>query len=64
MPRYFFNVRDGADLPDDEGIVLPNLAAAIKFAVVWPEYRARLTISLAIEKKHRRPDWDVIAIEE
>ena len=28
LPRYFFNVTDGADSPDSEGIVLPDLAAA------------------------------------
>jgi len=27
-PRYFFNVSDGADLPDVEGIVLQDRAAA------------------------------------
>ena len=28
LPRYFFNMSDGADLPDDEGIVLPDLTTA------------------------------------
>ena len=28
VPRYFFNVSDGADLPDEDGVVLPNLEAA------------------------------------
>lgn len=28
MPRYFFHVRDWRCRPDDEGTVLPNLAAA------------------------------------
>ena len=27
MPRFFFHVRDGQDLPDTEGTELPNLAA-------------------------------------
>ena len=27
MPRFFFHVRDGKDLPDTEGTELPNLAA-------------------------------------
>ena len=27
MPRYFFNVHDGRDYPDDEGTELPDLAA-------------------------------------
>lgn len=28
MPRYFFHVSDGAELPDDEGTVLADPAAA------------------------------------
>jgi hypothetical protein len=27
VPRFFFHVRDGVDLPDTEGTELPNLAA-------------------------------------
>ena len=27
MPRYFFHVRDGCDLPDTEGSELPDLNA-------------------------------------
>jgi hypothetical protein len=28
MPRYFFHIEDGADLRDDEGTMLADLAAA------------------------------------
>ncbi len=28
MPRYFFDLNDGAEWPDDEGVVLPNLETA------------------------------------
>ena len=28
MPRYFFHVADGEDLPDEVGTILPNTAAA------------------------------------
>lgn len=28
MPRYYFDIKDGEDLTDDEGSVLPDLAAA------------------------------------
>ena len=28
MPRYFFHVRDGTYIPDDEGVELPDIAAA------------------------------------
>lgn len=33
MPRYHFNVDDGLSLRDDDGIELPDLAAARKEAV-------------------------------
>jgi hypothetical protein len=33
MPRYFFNVLDGQDLPDLEGTVLPTPDAARVMAV-------------------------------
>ena len=28
MPRYFFHVSDGAEFPDPEGVVLPDVSAA------------------------------------
>jgi hypothetical protein len=28
MPRYFFDIKDGQDLPDRQGSLFPNLAAA------------------------------------
>ena len=34
MPRYFFNVHDGKDLPDDRGIELPSRHAAHREAIV------------------------------
>jgi hypothetical protein len=33
MPRYFFHVHDGQDLPDTEGTELPNVAAAQSEAI-------------------------------
>ena len=33
MPRYFFNVKDGKDLPDHEGSVLADANAARVMAV-------------------------------
>jgi len=33
MPRYFFNVRDGTTVTDENGTMLPDLAAARKVAV-------------------------------
>jgi hypothetical protein len=34
MPRYFFNVQDGQNLPDHEGTVLADADAARVMAVV------------------------------
>jgi hypothetical protein len=34
VPRYFFNVKDGQDLPDHEGTVLADAEAARVMAVV------------------------------
>ena len=34
MPRYFFNVKDGQNLPDHEGTVLADADAARAIAVV------------------------------
>jgi hypothetical protein len=33
MPRYFFNVEDGASYPDKEGLELVDLGAARKVAI-------------------------------
>ena len=33
MPRYFFNVKDGQDLPDYEGMILADATAARVMAV-------------------------------
>ena len=33
MPRYFFNVHDGHDIPDQTGTVLPDLDAARREAL-------------------------------
>lgn len=35
MPRYFFNVHNGSDMPDKDGTVLPDLRAAQKQAVMY-----------------------------
>jgi hypothetical protein len=34
MPRYFFNVHDGKDLPDDRGVDLADRDAAHREAIV------------------------------
>jgi hypothetical protein len=34
MPRYFFNVHDGKDLPDDRGVDLADRNAAHREAIV------------------------------
>jgi hypothetical protein len=34
MPRFFFNIRDGREIPDKGGTVLPDADAARRSAVV------------------------------
>jgi hypothetical protein len=34
MPRYFFNVHDGKDLPDNEGTELPGRNEAHRQAII------------------------------
>lgn len=34
MPRYFFHISDGKDLPDEDGTELPDLAHAREQAVI------------------------------
>jgi hypothetical protein len=34
MPGYFFNVHDGRDLPDDQGVQLPDRDEAHRQAIV------------------------------
>ena len=35
MPKYFFHVRDGEYMPDEEGVELPSLSAAKREAVAF-----------------------------
>jgi hypothetical protein len=51
MPRYFFNIRDGYDLDEDEeGIELPNIEAARAEALATvEELRDQLTDAGNIE---------------
>ena len=58
MPRYFFHVQDGQDIPDDTGTVCANPAAARTEAVIasgallkdlgarfWPEADWRMHVT-------------------
>jgi hypothetical protein len=33
MPTFYFHLRDQVDVPDDEGTELPNLEAALAYAL-------------------------------
>ena len=33
MPRYYFHLRDGKDVPDEEGALLPDLTSARREAM-------------------------------
>ena len=41
MPRYFFNVHDGRDMPDETGTVVPDIKAARSQAVITAGERLR-----------------------
>jgi hypothetical protein len=55
MPRYFFNVHDGRDLPDTDGIELAGRDAAHKEA-----FRAAGEMLKAADRKFLRDDvWEM-----
>ena len=60
MPRYFFHVQDGRDMPDDEGTVLADGAAARVMAV---------TTAGELIRDHARAfwthgDWQMQVVDE
>ena len=60
MPKYFFHVRDGEYLPDEEGTELPGLAAAKREAVA---FASRLLADNA-DKFWGGEDWYVEVMDE
>ena len=46
MPRYFFHVQDGLNIPDEEGTDFPDLPSAKGHAVV---YAGELILSMGAE---------------
>ena len=44
MPRYFFHLRDGLDVPDEEGRELPDLATARACAMDLLRFEASETV--------------------
>jgi hypothetical protein len=78
MPRYFFHLHDDMDIPDPEGIELPNMEAALASAssqgrrlagdLVKEEGRLHLAHRIDIEDaQHRVLDTvfirDVVTVE-
>lgn len=60
MPKYFFNVHDGLDIADDDGIECVDLEAALRAAVHYAG-------SLLKESGHRLTlgdTWSLEVIEE
>lgn len=60
MPKYFFNVHDGLDIADDDGVECADLEAALCTAV-------RYAGSLIKESGHRMnlgDTWSLEVIEE
>ena len=60
MPRYFFNIHDGDDIPDAEGTVLPGAEKARSQAV--------FAAGVMLRDLHRRvwqdPDWRMRVTDE
>ena len=52
MPRYFLHIRYGLEWPDDEGSVLPDLAAARRGAIEGIRQIAAKDGSVATEPDH------------
>jgi hypothetical protein len=60
MPRYFFNVQDGQDLPDREGTVLADAAAARVMAV----FTSGEMIRAHAEQFWNHGDWQMHVTDE
>lgn len=60
MPRYFFNVKDGKDLPDDEGTVLADAHAARVMAV----FSSGEMIRAHAEQFWKDCDWQMHVTDE
>jgi hypothetical protein len=60
MPRYFFNVQDGQDLPDHQGTVLADPAAARVMAVFASGEMLRSHAS----QFWADPDWRMYVTDE
>jgi len=61
MPRYFFNVRDGLDIPDHDGTELAGLDEARAAAVVAP---AKAIRDLGPKFWHSREAWQMHVTDE
>ena len=60
MPRYFFNVQDGQDLPDREGTVLADANAARVMAV----FSSGEMIRAHAEQFWNHGDWHMHVTDE
>ena len=60
MPRYFFNVKDGQDLPDHEGTVLASPDAARVMAV----FSSGEMLKAHAEKFWLDRDWQMHVTDE
>ena len=60
MPRYFFNVKDGQNLPDDQGTVLASPDAARVMAVLT----SGEMLKGRAESFWTDPDWQMHVTDE
>jgi hypothetical protein len=60
MPRFFFHIADGEQCPDGEGIILPDIRAAIQVAAAG----AREIVAEDLKQGNGLPQNERIEIED
>jgi hypothetical protein len=60
MPRFFFHIADGEQFPDEEGIILPDIRAAIQVAAAG----AREIVAEDLKQGNGLPQNERIEIED
>jgi hypothetical protein len=60
MPRFFFHIADGEQFPDEEGIILPDIRAAIQVAAAG----AREIVAEDLKQGNGLPQYERIEIED
>lgn len=61
MPRYHFAVRDGKNIPDHDGVELPDIAAARKLAL---HYAGELLEDGGLDHLWAGCEWRMSVLDE